>query len=58
MIQAPKNSKSLFFNCKKHFSVVLLAVVDANYKFVIMDIGAYGRQSDGSALPIHSLVEC
>ena len=48
MIQAPKNSGSLFFNYKKHFSVALLAVVDANYKFVIVDIGAYGRQSDGS----------
>ena len=43
MIQAPKNSGSLFFNYKKHFGVV-----DANYKFVIVDIGAYGRQSDGS----------
>ena len=48
MIQAPKNSGSLFFNYKKHFSVVLLAVVDANYKFVIVNIGAYGRQSNGS----------
>ena len=43
MIQAPKNSGLLFFNYKKYFSVV-----DANYKFVIVDIGAYGRQSDGS----------
>ena len=48
MMQAPKNSGSLFFNCKKHFSVFLLAVVDANYKFVIVDNGAYGRQSKGS----------
>ena len=47
MIQALKNSGSLFFNYKKHFSVVL-AVVDANYKFVIVDIGAYVRQSDSS----------
>ena len=46
MIPAPKNSGSLFFNYKKHLSVVL-AVVDANYKFVIVDIGAYGQQSDG-----------
>ena len=33
MIQAPKNSGSLFLNYKKHFSVVLQTVVDANYKF-------------------------
>ena len=42
IIQAPKNSGSLFFSYKKHFSGVLLAAVDANYKFVIVDIGAYG----------------
>ena len=48
MIQAPKNFELLLFNYKKHFSVVLLAVVDANYKFVIVGIGAYSRQSDGS----------
>lgn len=40
-IRAPWNSGSLYFNYKKYFSTVLLAVVDAKYKFIIVDIGAY-----------------
>jgi hypothetical protein len=46
-IQAPAKSGSLFFNYKKTFSVVLLACADANYKFIFVDIGAYGSNSDG-----------
>ena len=46
-VQAPPDSGSKFFNYKHSFSVVLLALVDARYKFTVVDIGSYGRNSDG-----------
>lgn len=50
MTEKPKNSGSLFFNYKKDFSVVLLVLGDADYKFVTVDIGAYDKNSDGAIL--------
>jgi hypothetical protein len=46
-IQAPPNSGSEFFNYRHSFSVVLLTLVYARYKFTVVDIGSYGRNSDG-----------
>ncbi|KAH7942637.1 hypothetical protein HPB51_028680 [Rhipicephalus microplus] len=46
-ITCPPKSGSAFFNYKGTFSIVLMAVVDSSSKFVLVDIGAEGRQSDG-----------
>ena len=47
VMRAPWNLGSLYFNYKGTFSTVLLALADANLKFIAIDIGAYGRNSDG-----------
>lgn len=46
-IRYPANSCSQYFNCIHHHTVLLQAVVDANIKFVTVDVGGYGKQSKG-----------
>lgn len=38
------------YNYKKICSIVLLVVVDANYKFIVVDAVSYGKNSDDSVL--------
>ncbi|XP_018311534.1 uncharacterized protein [Mycetomoellerius zeteki] len=45
-IQAPANSGSEFYNYKSYFSFVLMAIADARYRFIWVDIGNYGSLND------------
>ena len=46
----PNGSGSEFYNYKGRHSMVLLAIVDAKYQFVMCDFGTNGRVSDGGVL--------
>lgn len=46
-ILCPEHSGTMFYNYKHYFSIVLQGTVDAHYKFINIDVGGFGKQSDG-----------
>ena len=54
-IRPPPNTGSYYFTYNGYFSIVLLAVVDADYKFIYIDVGCNGRISDGGVFKNSSL---
>jgi hypothetical protein len=47
MLKAPWNSFTEYYYYKNFFSIVLFALVEANYNFMYVDVGCQGRISDG-----------
>uniref|UniRef100_A0A0K8U346 Putative nuclease HARBI1 n=1 Tax=Bactrocera latifrons TaxID=174628 RepID=A0A0K8U346_BACLA len=46
-IKCPGNTGSIYYNYKHFFSIVLQGIADANCKFIAVEVGGYGKQSDG-----------
>jgi hypothetical protein len=42
----PSGSRSLYYNYKHYLSIDLLAVCDADYKLIYIDVGAYQKCND------------
>lgn len=45
-IRCPAKSGSIHYNYKKYYSIILLALVDGAYRFLWLDAGSPGSQSD------------
>jgi len=57
-IRKPAKSSSLYYNYKGFFCVVLMALVDGDYKFLWVDISGYGSTSDAEIFNDSELKEC
>ena len=59
-MKKPDHGGSVYFNYKKFNSIILMALVDANYKFLYVDVGAEGAAGDAGTWnrsPLHARIE-
>ena len=49
-MECPEFSGTLYHNYKEIFSMVLLAICDANYCFTLFDLDRYGSSNDSGVL--------
>lgn len=54
-MQCPKFSGTQYYNYKGFFSLVLMAVCDANYCFTMFDVGQFGSNNDSGVLASSSM---
>ena len=56
-LKCPSNSGSMYYNYKHYYSIVLQGLADAQYRFIAIDVGAYGNQSEGGIFRRSSLYQ-
>lgn len=57
-IKCPAKSGSTYYNYKGFYSIVLMALVDADYKFLWIEVGGNGASSDAQVFNDSDLLEC
>ena len=56
-IRPPPETESEYFNYKKTFSIILLAIAGPDYKRIYADIGSNGRMNDSGASDVQKRIE-
>jgi len=56
-IKCPPKGGSTHFNCKKFHSIILMELVDSNYRFLYVSVGTPGNASDGGVFRTSALCQ-
>jgi len=57
-IKCPRQTGSIYFNYKRFFSIILMALVDGDYKFTWVDVGSDGSSGDAHVFNKSELKQC